>query len=210
LLDPLHNMTHRLRSVGVPPLQSGPGPSAGTSTSSLVNTAIPAVVFNSGPANTGRGSAALVNFEASRYAWASNAYPTAPPDSTGQSVTAAAVLIDAVTDSGRITGGWTVEQTPAFQPSSDEGPLSVYRRQARNAGGNSSSPVVPTDHWFLINSVPWQVNATVMLEPGAGTSYTSVGDAVSAVPVALLQGGLGFAVTVAGRDAVWVRAVIAL
>lgn len=60
-------------------------------------------------------------------------------------MTAAAVLADAVTDSGRITGGWTVAQDPAFEPATDEGPLSVYRRQATLDDGSRA------DHWFLVN-----------------------------------------------------------
>lgn len=60
-------------------------------------------------------------------------------------MTAAAVLTDAITDSGRISGGWTVTQDPAYQPSTDEGPLSVYRRQAVLDDGSR------VDHWFLVN-----------------------------------------------------------
>ena len=108
-----------------------------------------------------------------------------------------------MTDSGRISGGWTVAQDPAYQPDTDEGPLSVYRRQASMDDG------ARVDHWFLVNSVPWAVNATVALLGDAGVRYASATDAVTGVSIALRPGGAGFAAVVPGRDGARVRAVLA-
>ena len=90
---------------------------------------------------------------------------------------------------------------PEYHPEQDEGPLSVYRRQASLDDGSR------VDHWFFINSVPWAVNGTVALEAGVGVAYAAATDAVTGAAVALAPNGAGFTVQVAGRDGAWVRAV---
>jgi len=161
-----------------------------------VATALPAAVH----ARAGNGSSALLAFEAFRLAWASDAYPTVHDAYAGAQAAAAAVALDAVTDSGAIRAPWAVTVAPP-RATASEGSLSVHRRLAFAADG------ARVDHVFLINSDPWPVTATFSLDAAAGR-YGAATDAVSGATVPVVGGGAGFAIVVPARDARWVRAAL--